>query len=584
MQMPHYDHGISLPTTLSALQLRRIPSLEIQLDSCNHHYNELETTMLSSMTIANFKGFSGTHEMPFGKLTLIFGPNSAGKSSIIHSLALMKQSMEGNSNRVSSLVTRGDTVDLGTFETLIHQHDSGKTLEIGCDLELSDAIKSNEVKKKHFRYIVSFLSQKSGGRNIITNISSIKLEQITSTQNEHANRCILDRSAHKLKEFGNDVVVFKIRDRESAEFLLNLIEHLEPPFGGNSPINQVAGELVKLSNQAARTLWEENFSKRRNRKKSGVLHKYGTDNVGDLQRLQFFARGPLLPESIYLLDDGAELPSPEVYATMTKNANLIENLFREAAMEFRAKFRAVSYLGPLRQYPERYYAVTGAEKNTVGPRGENTPHTMHRLEDKIINPLNLWLERFDIEYKISTEYFGNPYIGDLLTLKLKNEKSNLSLSVLDVGFGVSQLLPILVEGLVAKRKTICVEQPEIHLHPKLQAKLAEFFCITSGLIVEKNGKKQKSAKKTSDDNVQWIVETHSEVILRKIQHLVKQQKASGNTIAQGLIKILYVRSVEGVGNVVDELRIDENGDLIDKWPIGFFDEALQELAIDLSMR
>ncbi|MFM7922421.1 MAG: AAA family ATPase, partial [Planctomycetaceae bacterium] len=88
---------------------------------------------------------------------------------------------------------------------------------------------------------------------------------------------------------------------------------------------------------------------------------------------------------------------------------------------------------------------------------------------------------FDIPYRLDVASLGNAVTGDLLAITLASQDGTC-VAPADVGFGISQLLPILVEGRVAERQTLCVEQPEIHLHPRLQARLADFFIQSAGLL------------------------------------------------------------------------------------------------------
>ena len=77
---------------------------------------------------------------------------------------------------------------------------------------------------------------------------------------------------------------------------------------------------------------------------------------------------------------------------------------------------------------------------------------------------------------------GNEVTGQIVTLQLKDQHSGAVVTPTDVGFGIGQLLPVLVEGLVTSEGLICVEQPEIHLHPRLQAHIADF--LIESILVE----------------------------------------------------------------------------------------------------
>ena len=86
---------------------------------------------LTNLTVENFKAFGDRNEIPMAPITLIYGPNSGGKSSLIQALLLLKQSVEGHGDRFSGLIPRGRYVDLGTFRSLTHGHDRRRTVKFG---------------------------------------------------------------------------------------------------------------------------------------------------------------------------------------------------------------------------------------------------------------------------------------------------------------------------------------------------------------------------------------------------------------------------------------------------------------------
>ncbi|MDC5686487.1 DUF3696 domain-containing protein, partial [Acinetobacter baumannii] len=138
---------------------------------------------------------------------------------------------------------------------------------------------------------------------------------------------------------------------------------------------------------------------------------------------------------------------------------------------------------------------------------------------------------------------------------LVDRHTGLKTTLVDVGFGIGQVLPIILEGLVKNRGTICIEQPEIHLHPKLQANLANFFA--------------KDIKSKYPN--QWIIETHSEALLLRFQRLIKHKELEPNDIS-----IIYVNPTE-TGAEVIPIPLDEDGDFTITWPNGFFEERLDEM-------
>ncbi|NUG13468.1 DUF3696 domain-containing protein, partial [Acinetobacter seifertii] len=171
-------------------------------------------------------------------------------------------------------------------------------------------------------------------------------------------------------------------------------------------------------------------------------------------------------------------------------------------------------------------------------------------------------ERFHIPYYFNPRPIGERNSEPLIQIELKDLRNDVTVSPLDVGFGIGQILPILIEGVVREDSVICVEQPEIHLHPRLQAELAEFFVETC----TKN---------------QWIIETHSEALILRIQKIIRNRKLiNGKRLKPEDISILYVipsdKENDYEGAEVIQIRLDEDGDFIDFWPEGFFEERIRE--------
>lgn len=232
------------------------------------------------------------------------------------------------------------------------------------------------------------------------------------------------------------------------------------------------------------------------------------------------------------------------------------------------------YLGPLREEPRAVYPLKNdVALNDVGYRGENTAavYDMNKFKEvECIDPsafenlgaidmqvrhialkdaVGKWLVYLGVASDISTNDRGK--IGH--ELKITNELSDMPQDLTHVGVGVSQVLPILVMSLLAKKgDVIILEQPELHLHPKVQTRLADFFVSMNAL-----GK-------------QCIVETHSEYLINRLRLLVA---LSDNTYVADKTMIYFVEKDKELGySKYREIKINRYGN-IPEWPDGFFDEG-----------
>jgi len=235
----------------------------------------------------------------------------------------------------------------------------------------------------------------------------------------------------------------------------------------------------------------------------------------------------------------------------------------------------VRYIGPLRIDPESSYPISSTSYlEDVGLKGENTAAVFESLKMRDIqylppsyfsNSANIpipvtcslhdavaaWLDYLGVAQNIESK--DSDQFGHELQVSMSNRNKNHDLT--QVGVGVSQVLPIIVAGLLAKPDTtLIIEQPELHLHPKVQSRLADFFLSLTQL-----GK-------------QCLVETHSEHIINRIR--LRIAEGSKSSPWQEATKVYFVEKKES-GSSFREVSINEYGAIQD-WPEGFFEEGLLE--------
>jgi hypothetical protein len=264
-----------------------------------------------------------------------------------------------------------------------------------------------------------------------------------------------------------------------------------------------------------------------------------------------------------------QLPSPvkfygfpdQVYAYY-QNARFLADL--QLALE--KLFQGLYYLGPLREFPQRLYTWKGSPPADMGRRGEHVVDALlARQEDRKISP-GWQRERMTVEMQVATwlRYLGliHSFSVEAVTkdsgiyqVMVQQSPSSAKVLITDVGFGVSQILPVLVLCYyVPEGSVILLEQPEIHLHPSVQSRLADVFIDA-----------------VKNRNVQIIVESHSEHLLRRLQR----------RIAEGAVKpedmALYFCEPSAEGSKLTTLDVDPYGN-ITNWPKDFFGDDFGEMA------
>ncbi len=250
--------------------------------------------------------------------------------------------------------------------------------------------------------------------------------------------------------------------------------------------------------------------------------------------------------------------------------NDLSIIFNYTNLFLKEIFNSYTYIGPLRGVPERRY-IYEDEVLEIGTKGENAAYIYYTELDNIIdnyfiydNKRNTFLKRKDkkLEYGInewlnllSIKGFKVEEFNEVIRLNLNSSFTDKTIvNIADVGFGVSQIFPIILEGLrVKKDSTLLLEQPEIHLHPNLQMQLADFFI---SLVLS---------------NKRVIIETHSDHIINRLVRRIVEDKT--NTL-NDLIGIYFFKQTEE-GTKAEEICIDEKHGIIN-WPDDFFDQTARE--------
>ena len=471
--------------------------------------------MLKSISLENYKCFKERTDVEIAPLTILCGVNSSGKSSILKSLLMLKQSYE-NESTSHSLLLSGEYVDNGTFDDIIYHKNKNDPSEGGAFKiintfninDTSDVNGKNLVKRQD---IASFKELKKVFLQV-PNSKQIKCFSITISI--EVMRPKLSKSPFEFYIESNIVKSYNIDLK-----LLNI---------QGDPIDNIERYIHVLKNPnetESNDGWILNWDgipSTKNKVKKGTSY-YCTCYFSGLQI-----------KNIYADNMTVEIRSmlPNILA-----------IFKIASFQT----DGISFIAPLRQTPARRYSLNG-DVSSVGISGEkmpmllakeyantktdaippifipNTGKVLWRKKKAFFNQLvNLWMEYLSL---------GSLSLGDKNGLVEININDH---NIVDVGFGVSQALPIIVEGLfMAKDQSLLLEQPEIHLHPEMQLQIADF------LIAMANNEK----------NI--IVETHSDHFINRIV-----RRAMENDDINKLVKIYFFEKDDNGISTKEEVVIDK---------------------------
>jgi predicted ATPase len=221
------------------------------------------------------------------------------------------------------------------------------------------------------------------------------------------------------------------------------------------------------------------------------------------------------------------------------------------------QLRQINYLGPLRDYPRRLYLWSGETPQNVGQRGELTTPALlaaQRESSYVEEKVAYWLKELGLIHDFRLQPIAENRREH--EIRIRRTPKSAETTITDVGFGVSQILPVLVLCYyVPEGSTIILEQPEIHLHPSVQAGLADVLI---------------DAMKTR--NIQIILESHSEHLLRRLQRRI----AEAQNITNGDAALYFCDMDDNGESHLMPLELDEFGN-INNWPQGFFGDEMGDL-------
>ena len=218
-----------------------------------------------------------------------------------------------------------------------------------------------------------------------------------------------------------------------------------------------------------------------------------------------------------------------------------------------------SYIGPIRLEPVREAKLAQGSSTRIGSKGENLEKLLHnKLSDiNFKNELNQHLRDLGIADSIDTLPSFTKVDGkDEPTgyIKVELEKSGRMRSLMDLGSGTSQVLPVVFEIVVRDNSLILLEQPELHLHPAAQSAMGSVL------------------KSAIEQGNQLIVETHSANIIERLRRLIREGELDKN-----YVNIIYVGSNYNNETFCQNIGFDENGEFTEEWPEDtFFGEREKE--------
>ncbi|CZT31672.1 hypothetical protein PCPL58_5216 [Pseudomonas cerasi] len=488
---------------------------------------------VDEIRIENLRSLKDTGYIKLKRINIFLGQNSSGKSTFVRTLPLLKQSLQERTK--SGILWYGKYVDFGSFkEATCNLSDTDKNT-----IDFTFVIDNLEVKDEHV-----FLPTKTQ----IKNPQAIKpgRVEITAMVSKDSQRLSKFRLTIKnyvmsfsvadnvvLKEFDIDGIDYLAKANFGYTFYLHygLLPLLFPQQPGEAPIlaedllRELLKELDGESSIDSLLISELTFQRCSDKATLAQYLKISEDKIND---------------TILMLAG---------HYVLTKSIPYIWDSLRDQVNRFTAN---VQYVTPIRASAERYYRIQGLSVEELDPQGANLAMFLHSLSTHDAKYFSDWIQKnmgFSVTAK-STEGHASILISD---------KNNKKINMADTGFGYSQVIPILAQIWKAKtadRRSdpICyvLEQPELHLHPKMQARLADV--LISAIQEDKKSR------------IQLIIETHSETFINQLGKAIDNKALKSSDVG---IYLFDKGDSDGITHIT-ESTFDDKG-FLTKWPYGFFD-------------
>jgi len=499
---------------------------------------------MNSMRVKNLRCLVDTGNIPIKPLTFLVGANSSGKSTFLRVFPLLRQSI-GKLTPTTSLILwykQNGYVDFGTIKEALRDSDSAQAISFEFELTLpksgtyedygvfSPPFGYNSVQIGHHDKLKIEIELIPPHTQISKLMITLGTEQAILVFNElgqlidfkvNTRSVIKALKPLRIKPTDNFIpIIFEKHHDFFLEYGTNLVKLLPHRYPQDSKRQNLFKMMLEIGIGHPNVLIQEETSLW----KKKILPLNETDeNIQLFRDISFACHVPLLLS----------------YAD-------------RKIVEFASK---VQYLGPSRAVENRYYRVQDMSVEEIDFRGENLPMYLDSLLADQQAELNEWLTKyFGIQITIKNQ-------GTHLQVMISEKRATLK-NLADVGFGYSEIIAVLIKLWMLQNQSslqrlgyfpslIAIEQPELHLHPQLQAQLANVFADIVNM---------------KSNQTRFLVETHGEAILNRIGQLIEDGTLSRDNVQV----VLFDPDTGNGGTKVSISQYNKEGCLVDDWPYGFF--------------
>lgn len=545
--------------------------------------------VIQAITLENFKGVRDPVRVELKPITLLFGPNSAGKSTILQALVYTREVLERHNLDPDRTLLGGEWMDLGGFDSLIHGHDRSQAMTIGFELD----VRSTDLPNYLHDGDSWLLESAEGGGHFpeewLSKIQTIGFQLAirwsTLLERPLVERLLIDANGRRIAE------VAASQDGKDIAIVFLDIHH--PIFRDNDVEDaDLEPLLVEPGEAELPSRWFEDLL-------GDALHEQRTQDwpatdlplSGQQDALPLPARGLQLDRSVWGSGGGVYSNHPLVFQLLI--SSVLGGLIAGPIDLVRRELDKLVYIGPLREVPSRQPSYRRSPDVSRWARGTAAWDVLHSADSSFIYRVNDWLAgeaKLNCGYSIVQHRYRELATDHPITLAIEKgalldeerlpallqsipvlsrvaiREANTDLEVFpqDIGVGISQVVPIIVAALAQRSGLLAIEQPELHIHPALQVALGDLF-----------------ASQLEDSETLYLLETHSEHLMLRFLRRIRETAADdlppgAPTLSPNQVSVIYVKSSDS-GVVLTPLPINQDGEFLERWPSGFFEERAEEL-------
>lgn len=485
---------------------------------------------ITSLTVGGFKGIKHKATIPLAPITLFFGANSTGKSTVLHALLYLYEVIAKRNFDAQYSSIAGESLYFGGFQNLVYGKDLNSVITLGATLDFRDS--AADIWDDYLSDSESWLLETHLGFTPESDADTISFE-IDVRWDATKNRAYISRYACR----SQGIEYFKTTAQAGRPECQ--IVHYQP-----LPHWEVA-ELFKVDNIFDSGQWED-------------VSIHGQDALPNIQQR--------LDLSNFHVD----------WTDVYEDHPLAAQLFAEAALSQAAfaplkllvnKLEDFIHIGPLRMVPTRATVLnkqTSSQRWYDGTAGwESFAFSSERVKTKT-NEKFISSQFFGTNYCFESPSYGEPSMSEKSVI-LKDAHTDIPLLPSSVGVGVSQVFPFVVATSLEQDLIVSCEQPELHIHPKWQLALGDMML--------------ESIKNNPDR--MFLIETHSEHLMLRL--LKRRRETAGEAIEyepfgceKNDVQIVFCEQSDGKTRLIPIKTTDE-GEFDAPWPNGFFEERREEL-------